>query len=445
MKNKVHPLTNEPTMKFHIRTYGCQMNELDSEVMAGMLMRRGWSETASEEEADVLIFNTCSVRDLAERKVLGKIGKLERLKKRPLVGIAGCMASSKKEALFQKVACLDFIVGTNNIHELDAILDEALERRKVCHASPQFTCELDYEGARRKDGVKASVSIIRGCNKFCTYCVVPYTRGREVSRAPEAVLEECKTLASRGYKEVMLLGQNVNSYGKDGPGESCSFATLLGRLNEIDGLERIRFMTSHPVDISEELMSAIGELSKVVEYVHFPLQAGSNRILRKMNRGYTVEEYLEKVQKLRSLVPDVAIGTDIIVGFPGETEEEFGQTYALIEKIGFSNSYLFAYSPRKGTPSTRWADDVPKEAKEARLQKLIDLQNRITTEHLEGLVGKEVEVLAEEVSEKDSRCLKGRTRTWYNVVFPGMAKELGTLKRIVVEKVIRQTLFGLVV
>jgi tRNA-2-methylthio-N6-dimethylallyladenosine synthase len=421
------------------------MNELDSEVMAGILERRGFSEVTSEEEADILIFNTCSVRDLAERKVLGKIGRLGKLEKRPLIGIAGCMASSKKEALFQKVPYLDFVVGTNNIHELDAILDEALQKRPVTRVSPQFTEELDYKRAKRKDSIKASVSIIRGCNKFCTYCVVPYTRGREVSRLPESIVDECKTLADRGYKEVMLLGQNVNSYGKDRPEWGCSFAALLGRLNDISGLERIRFMTSHPVDISDELMVAIGALRHVAEYVHFPLQAGSNRILRKMNRGYTVEEYLQKVQKLRALVPDVALGTDIIVGFPGETEDEFRQTYDMVEQIGYSNSYLFAYSPRKGTPSTRWADDVPKEAKEERLQKLIDLQNRITTSHLESLIGKEVEVLAEEESGKDATCLKGRTRTWYNVVFPGSSDQLGTLQRVVVQKVINQTLFGTII
>src|SRR5579871_478249 len=275
--------------KFFIRTYGCQMNELDSEIMVGLLEKRGLLRVENEEDADLLLFNTCSIRDLAERKVMGKLGKLGRAKAhRPIIGVTGCMAMTKKETLFKKLPHIDFVVGTNNIGELNEVIDHILvSGEQTIRTDHQFENNLDYLVAKRDDPVKAFVSIIRGCDKRCTYCVVPYTRGQEVSRHPDSIVEECTRLADQGYKEITLLGQNVNSYGKDQPEWNCLFHDLLFRLDQIPGMERIRFMTSHPVDITLELMQAIRDLPSLCEFVHFPIQAGSSRILKKMHRIYT--------------------------------------------------------------------------------------------------------------------------------------------------------------
>ena len=429
---------------FCIRTYGCQMNELDSEVMKGMLERRGLVRVDDENSADLLIFNTCSVRDLAERKVLGKIGQLTRSRAAaPIIGITGCMASAKKGRLLEKLPHIDFVLGTNNIHCLNEVLDEVFSSRsRVVRADPEFHHELDYQGAQRDNPVCACVSIIRGCNKHCTYCIVPYTRGPEVSRPIDDIVAECKLLVDKGYREVTLLGQNVNSYGKDHPEWSVRFHDLLARLDAIPSLSRVRFLTSHPVDISKELMEATRDLPSVCEFVHFPLQAGSNRILKKMHRMYTREEYEEKVCALRSMVPDAALGTDIIVGFPTETDEEFEETKRAMEQIRFSTAFLFAYSPRKGTPASRWTDDVPKTTKEARLQQLIAVQDAIAHDEMKALLGQTVEVLVEGPSMKDNAMLKGRTRSWKNVVFPGGSSLVGTLQHVVLHSFTNQTFIG---
>ena len=428
---------------FCIRTYGCQMNELDSEVMKGMLERRGLVR-ADEESADLLIFNTCSVRDLAERKVLGKIGQLGRSRATaPIVGITGCMASSKKGKLLEKLPHVDFVLGTNNIHCLDEVLDEVLSSRaRVVRADDTFYRELDYQGAQRDNPISACVSIIRGCNKHCTYCIVPYTRGPEVSRPADDIVAECRLLVDKGYREVTLLGQNVNSYGKDHPEWNLRFHDLLVRLDAVPSLFRVRFLTSHPVDISTELMEAVRDLPSVCEFVHFPLQAGSNRILKKMHRMYTREEYEEKVLALRSIVPKASLGTDIIVGFPTETDEEFEETKKAMEQLRFSTAFLFAYSPRKGTPAMRWADDVPKSAKEARLQQLIAVQEAVVHDEMKALLGQSVEVLVEGPSMKDGSMLKGRTRSWKNVVFPGGASLVGTLQKVTLHSFTNQTFVG---
>ncbi len=428
---------------FFIRTYGCQMNELDSEIMVGQLLKRGLTRTYEETDADLLIFNTCSIRDLAERKVMGKIGQLGRSRqKRPLIGVTGCMAMAKKESLFRKLPHIDFIIGTNNISELNDVLDEVLETQKhVIRAQDQFEENLNYFVAKRDDPVKAFVSIIRGCDKFCTYCVVPYTRGQEVSRPPESIVEECTRLAQNGYKEITLLGQNVNSYGKDKPESHCLFHDLLYRLDKIPGIERIRFMTSHPVDITLELMQAIRDLPSVCEFVHFPIQAGSSRILKKMHRIYTVETYLEKVALLRSIVPHVSLGTDIIVGFPTETEEEFQMTYDIFKQIRYSVAFLFAYSARKGTPAFRWKDDIAEEVKQERLQRLLSLHDEICAEERISCIGTEVEVLVEK-RNRDEKHLKGRTRCWKNALFTGPDSLIGTLQTVKVTGFNHQTLMG---
>lgn len=429
---------------FFVRTYGCQMNELDSEIMIGQLENRGLVRCHDELDADLLLFNTCSIRDLAERKVMGKLGILGRSQQsRAIIGVTGCMANAKKDSLLQKLPHIDFVLGTNNIHELNQVLDEVLATGKqMVRTDDHFTFELDYLSAKREDKVKAYVSIIRGCDKFCTYCVVPYTRGSEVSRTPASILEECRQLVQQGYKEITLLGQNVNSYGKDQPEWKCLFHDLLYQIDQIPGLERVRFMTSHPVDITRELMEAIRDLKSLCEFVHFPLQAGSNRILKKMHRIYTVEQYLEKVQMLREIVPHVALGTDIIVGFPTETEEEFQETYRLLKEIEYSVAFLFAYSPRKGTPAMRWRDDISEEVKQERLQRLLQLQEEIYIKERQRFLGQTVEVLVEKRNFKDNQFLKGKTRCWKNVLFPGGEELLGTMQQVLVHSYSHQTLLG---
>jgi len=432
----------EPKTYF-IRTYGCQMNELDTEIMAGQLQKRGLAPALDEETADILIFNTCSIRDLAERKVMGKLGKMGRGKKQHcLIGVTGCMAMAKKDSLFRKFPHLDFVLGTNNITDLGTMIDEALyTRRPVFKTEDKFEENLDYLSAKRDNKIKASVSIIRGCDKFCTYCVVPYTRGQEVSRPPESILEECRRLVDQGYKEITLLGQNVNSYGKDQPEWNCLFHDLLYRLDRIPGMERIRFMTSHPVDITLDLMQAIRDLPSLCEFVHFPIQAGSNRILKKMHRIYTKKQYFEKVELLRQTVPDVSLGTDIIVGFPTETEEEFQETCDALKQIRYSLAFIFAYSSRKGTPAMRWKDDVPEEVKLDRLQRLLDLQNEISNEERQTMLGNTYEVLVERFN-RDGRQLKGRTRCWKKVIFEGDESLIGTLQKVKVHSYSHQTLLG---
>lgn len=430
---------------FYIRTYGCQMNELDTEIMVGQLEQRGLKRTYDEEDADLLIFNTCSIRDLAERKVMGKIGQLGRSKTRkPIIGVTGCMAMAKKESLFKKLPNVDFVLGTNNITDLNTVLDEVITNSQPSiRTDNQFEENLDYLVAKRDDKVKAYVSIIRGCDKFCTYCVVPYTRGQEVSRPPEDIVLECQKLVDNGYKEVTLLGQNVNSYGKDKKEWNCLFHDLLYKLDQIPGLERIRFMTSHPIDITRELMEAIRDLPSLCEFVHFPIQAGSSRILKKMHRIYTKEQYFEKVALLKEIVPNVSLGTDIIVGFPTETEEDFNMTYEAMKQIRYSVAFIFAYSARKGTPAMRWKDDVPESVKLERVHKLLELQEEIYAEQRQEFLGQNVEVLVEK-RNKDGK-LKGRTRCWKNVVFESAEDLVGSLQTISIHSYNHQTLIGDVV
>ena len=428
---------------FFIRTYGCQMNELDSEIMAGQLTKKGLVPTTDEESADVFIMNSCSIRDLAERKVMGKLGLMGRgAKKNAVIGVTGCMAMAKKDSLFRKFPHLDFVIGTNNITDLSYVIDEVLyTNRQVFKTDDRFEENLDYLVAQRESSVKAHVSIIRGCDKFCTYCVVPYTRGEEVSRPPESVVEECKQLVDKGYKEITLLGQNVNSYGKDRPEWDCHFHDLLYRLDAIPGMERIRFMTSHPVDITRELMEAVRDLPSLCEFVHFPLQAGSDRILKKMHRIYTKQQYLEKVALLRELVPDVSLGTDIIVGFPTETDAEFEETYETLKQIRFSVAFTYAYSARKGTPAKRWDDDIPEEVKQERLQRLMNLQNELGNEERQQTLGNTYEVLVES-QNSDGKTVKGRTRCWKKVMFEGDASMVGTLQQVQIHSYTHQTLLG---
>lgn len=427
---------------FYLRTYGCQMNELDTEVMAGILTGRGLVQTDDEEKADLLLFNTCSIRDLAERKAMGKIGKFKKRKKARLIGVTGCMANAKKETLLRKLPHIDFVLGTNNIHDLNAVLDTVLTtQERVVLTDDTFSQELDYMGAKRDKQHQAFVSIIRGCDKMCTYCVVPYTRGAEVSRSPESIVEECRLLASQGYKEITLLGQNVNSYGKDRPEWGCLFHDLLYKLDRIENAPRIRFLTSHPVDITRELMEAIRDLPSLCNHVHFPLQAGSERILRKMHRIYKKQEYLDKVALLKEIVPNVVLGTDIIVGFPTETDEEFEETYEAMKSIRYAHAFIYTYSPRQGTPAMRFADDIPPHLKAARHERLLSLHTSIQHELLADMLHQNIEVLVEKVS-KDGKLLRGLTRCWRKVLFEGDPSLIGTLQTLHLHSFSSETLFG---
>lgn len=427
---------------FFIRTYGCQMNELDTEIMVGQLLKKGLTQTFDEKCADMMIFNTCSIRDLAERKVMGKIGQIgRRTKNRPIIGVTGCMAMAKKETLFKKLPHVDFVLGTNNITDLGAAIDEVVNLgQKSLRTTDQFEENLDYLVAKRDHKVKAHVSIIRGCDKFCTYCVVPYTRGQEVSRPLDDIKAEVQMLADNGYKEITLLGQNVNSYGKDKPEWNALFHDLLYELDKVAGMERIRFMTSHPVDITENLMHAIKDLPSLCEFVHFPIQAGSSRILKKMHRIYTKEQYFEKVAKLKQIVPNASLGTDIIVGFPTETEEEFQETLDVFKEIRYSVAFLYSYSPRKGTPAMRWKDDIPEEIKQERLHRLMDLHSEIASEERAKLLNTTQEVLVEH--KKQNGQLYGRTRCWKKVIFDGPESMVGTLQNIDIHGSAHETLIG---
>ena len=432
----------EEPKSFFIRTYGCQMNELDTEIMVGQLMQRGLKRVHEEELADLLIYNTCSIRDLAERKVMGKLGLLGKSKnKKQLIGVTGCMAVAKKEAIFKKLPHVDFVLGTNNIADLNEVLNDVIHTGKqTLRTDSAFEENLDYLIAEREDNLKAHVSIIRGCDKFCTYCVVPYTRGKEVSRPAVDIETEVRMLADKGYKEITLLGQNVNSYGKDKRESATLFHDLLYKLDKIEGIERIRFLTSHPVDITKELMFAIRDLPSVCEFVHFPIQAGSNRILKKMHRIYTREEYFEKVAMLKEIVPNASLGTDIIVGFPTETEEDFQETLDVFKKIPYSIAFVYTFSARQGTPALRWKDDVPEAVKEDRHQRLTALHTEQSINERASMLGHPIEVLIEKCTETGQ--LKGRTRCWKKVVTEGPASLIGTLVHVTPHSFNHQTLIG---
>jgi tRNA-2-methylthio-N6-dimethylallyladenosine synthase len=429
---------------FYIRTYGCQMNELDSELLVGLLEKRGMKRVEKEEEADLLLFNTCAVREMAEKKVIGKLEELFFHGKKALIGVVGCLPMAKKEELLKKFPHIDFLLGPKQISQINQILDELLaQKQRIVQADTTSSSDIDYTFAKRESSLKAYVAIMQGCNKYCTYCIVPYTRGKEISRTPKDIIEECKKLVSLGYKEVTLLGQNVNSYGQDHPEWKTLFPDLLYQLDKT-GLQRIRFLTSHPLDISLALMEAIRDLPSLCEFVHFPVQSGSSRILAKMHRMYTKEEYLQKVALLKATIPDVALGTDIIVGFPTESEEDFKETYSLFEQVRFSTAFIFAYSPREKTPAARWVDDVPLPVKEERLQQMLSLFHKIDAEEKEKRIGTEVEVLVERLN-KDFKMLKGKTRRFEKVIFDGSPGLIGTLQKVRLERFNHQTFIGKII
>ncbi|MGE5553159.1 MAG: tRNA (N6-isopentenyl adenosine(37)-C2)-methylthiotransferase MiaB [Betaproteobacteria bacterium] len=433
-------------MKYHLTTLGCQMNVHDSEKIAGILEALGYTRAESEDEADLILYNTCSVRENPERKVLGRLTALRRRKESNpdlIVGVCGCMVQvpHHQARLIEKYPHVDLIFGTHNFHELPAYLERVRQGERVVEVWEDGREPVEKVPIRREDPLRAWVNVTYGCDNTCAYCIVPRTRGRCRSRLPERIVAEVERLAADGVREVTLLGQNVNAYGKDLP-DGTDFAGLLWRLNEVEGLWRIRFTTSHPKDMSDRLIDALAEADKVCEHLHLPLQSGSTAVLERMNRGYTAEAYLRLVERIRNRVPEIALTTDLIVGFPGETEEEFGETLKVVEAVGFDAAFTFVYSPRPGTAAADLPDQVPTEVKRDRITRLIALQERCSAERNRHLAGKQVEVLVEGQSKADPAMLAGRTRTNKLVHFPGPPGLAGELVRVQIEETHPWTLYG---
>lgn len=424
-------------MRYYTITYGCQMNFRDTETIEGFLEEAGYELANTPEEADIIVVNTCSVRHSAENKVYGKLGELKKLKaKKPnlIIAVSGCMSQLKENQERLKRLRVDLVFGTHNIHEFPQLLFKAKKAGgtvvDVWRENGPVQEGLPH---RFPGGVSAFVNVMYGCNNFCSYCIVPYTRGRERSREPEAILEEVKRLVDLGVKEVTLLGQNVNSYGK-GLDRAIDFADLLARVNDVEGIERIRFTTSHPKDMSERLIEAVANLGKVCEHVHAPMQAGSNRVLKAMNRHYTREDYLKLAQRIRERIPGVALTSDLIVGFPGETDEDFADTLDMVRKVRFDAAFTFIYSPRSGTRAAELPGHLSWEEKRARLLELNRVQYQIAAEINQGLEGKVEEILVEGPSKTNPDILTGRTRTNRVVNVPGPSSWYGKLVNVKIVK-----------
>ena len=421
------------------------MNKLDAELSLGLLQEEGYKIVDKVDDADVILFNTCSVRQHAEHKVYSHLGALKTLKKKHpevIVGVLGCMAQKDGEAIFKRMPHVDLVCGTRMFSRLPEML---LKIRN--HGSHVLAIDEDQivnvkrAVTYRPNFYQAFVTVMRGCDNYCSYCIVPYVRGREISRTIADIKEEVQSLVSNGCKEVTLLGQNINSYGKGLDG-NVTLGDLLSELNEIDGLDRIRFVTSHPADMSRDLIRTMSRLEKVCEYLHMPAQSGSDEVLKRMRRGYTAGYYREFVQYARELIPHLTVASDFIVGFSGETEEDFQETVQLMEDIRFQNCFVFKYSPRTGTKAAELKDDVPDETKRARNLKLLELQKKISLEENTKMIGKKVEVLVEGASKSDPNRLSGRTRQNHIVVFNGSQELVGKLVGVLIHEVTDLTLFG---
>ncbi|MFP4058132.1 MAG: tRNA (N6-isopentenyl adenosine(37)-C2)-methylthiotransferase MiaB [Candidatus Brocadiia bacterium] len=431
--------------RLHVVTFGCQMNKLDSEAVAGQLLERGYVPVEEAGEADVVLIHTCSVRRHAEDKVWSLLGTLRRHKERRpglVVAVAGCMAQREREAILERMPHVDVVCGTMELPRLPGLIAAAREGRGPALAVAQRPdVRVPRIVPRRPSRFQAYVAVMRGCDNFCSYCVVPYVRGREHSRPPDEIEDEVRRLADDGCKEVTLLGQNVNSYGRS-LGDGLTLAGLLRRLAPIGGLERLRFVTSHPKDATDELFQAMADLPPVCPYLHMPAQAGSNRVLRDMHRRYTREYYLERVAALRQRVPGAEVAGDFIVGFPGETEDEFEQTLDLVGRVEYLNCFVFKYSPRPGTRAAEMADDVPWETKRERNRRLLAVQEAIMARHQAAFVGRTVRVLVEGPSKRDPDNLTGRTPGNRIVAFPGEAKLAGEMVDVEVVDSTPLTLLG---
>ena len=424
----------KPLLAF-VETYGCAQNENDSEKLKGMLSDMGYGFCDSVKDADLVLYNTCAVRENAELKVFGNLGALKHAKKknpRMLIGVCGCMMQQAHiaEEIRKKYKHVDMVFGTHSLFQFPEILNEARMGQRAV-----FTDDSEGEIA---EGIRilrdvpplAKVSIMYGCNNFCTYCIVPYVRGRERSRSAENILTEIREVAKMGYKEVMLLGQNVNSYGKDLGDEGLKFHQLLSEVCKVDGIERVRFMTSHPKDISDELIELMANEPKICKQLHLPVQCGSDRVLEKMNRKYSRGKYLDIVRRVKEKMPDVVLTTDIIVGFPGETNEDFEETLSLLREVEYDMVFSFIYSKRKGTPAAELPDCLTDEEKHKNFDKMLALQNEISKRKNDGYLGKRVKVLAESVSKTNSEFLSGRTDGGKIVNFCGSKDLIGQLVEV---------------
>lgn len=443
----------------YIKTYGCQMNERDSDHVARSLVARGYRMVDDEQDADVILLNTCSVRDMAEQKAIGKMGMLQRLReKRPnlVFGYLGCMAQSRGEELLKTSPNVDLVAGTQKFHRVADYIDELIRRKMEARMDNERLAIVDVEeeaGSQShiREHLDASqqatafVSIMQGCNMHCAFCIVPQTRGAERGRTIEDIVAEVRGLAAQGVREVTLLGQIVNLYGRhefekrDG---ISPFVQLIEAVCEVEDIARVRFTSPHPIGFREDLINAFNRLPKLVEHVHLPLQSGSDRILKAMRRGYTAEKYLKLVERLREARPGIAITTDIIVGFPGETEEDYQQTRQLTETVGFDHGFIFRYSPRRDTPAATMDGQISEEVKEARNQDLLSVINASSREKLDAHVGKRVEILCEGPSKTNAERLTGRTRTNKVVVFEGAPRHVGQVFDVQIVSASSSTLYG---
>ena len=433
---KVAKQNEGKNLKYYILTMGCQLNENDSEKLCGMVEEMGYKPTEDYTEADLVLFNTCCVRENAEDKLFGKLGELKRIKEKrgTIIAIGGCMMQEKHitEKIHESYPYADIIFGTHTLHKFPEDLYKTLETRKKLEDVIDIDGEV-FEGLpiKRTSNIKASVTIMYGCNNFCSYCIVPYVRGRERSRHPKDILEEVQSLAKEGYKEITLLGQNVNSYLRSEQWKEKgieynginSFATLLEAVNKIEGIERIRFVSPHPKDFTDDVIEAIADCEKICKLIHLPLQSGSTNVLKVMNRKYTKEQYLALVEKMKSKIPNLTLSTDIIVGFPGETEEDFEDTLDVVKKVCFEQVYMFIYSRRVGTPGDRMENQIPEEIKHKRFNRLKEIEERQIEENNQKYVGTIQKVLVEGPSKNNPELLTGRTDSNKVVIFKG-EKEL---------------------
>ncbi len=435
--------------KYHIVTYGCQMNVHESEKIAGILHRMGYEETNKKEDADIIVFNTCCIRENAENHAFGNIGALKKLKKQKpnlLIAVGGCMTQEKgkTEILKKKFPFIDIMFGTLNLEDLEKlIIRKKNQKKKVIEIREKEGEIIEFSDAYRTSYPNAWVNIMYGCNNFCSYCIVPYVRGRERSRKPENIINEVKGLVAEGYKEITLLGQNVNSYGTDGR-TGMSFAQLLDAVASIEGKFRVRFMTSHPKDFNEDVVKVMKKHDKICKLVHLPVQSGSNDILQAMNRRYTREKYLQEIQMLRSYLPDAEVTTDIIVGFPGETEEDYLQTEDLVKTVDYASAFTFVYSKRQGTKAAEMENQIPEEIQKDRIMRLVELVNSLTRKKSEKYIGKCVEILCEDYDEKKNLYL-GRDEFGRMGYFHSDANRIGEFIHLKVTKANGISLFGEIV
>ena len=451
---KVKKINNNKKLKYNIYTMGCQLNENDSEKLCGMIEDMGYEKTNDAKEANLCVFNTCCVRENAEDKLFGKLGELKRLKETNglIIAIGGCMMQEKHitDKIKESYPFVDILFGTHTLHKFPEDLYKVIEEKRKLEDILDIDGKI-YEGLpiKRDSKIKASVTIMNGCNNFCSYCIVPYVRGRERSRQPRDIIEEVKKLAKEGYKEITLLGQNVNSYlrverEKNIPFEEYqgvnSFATLLRAINKIDGIERIRFISPHPKDFTDDVIEAIADCEKVCKLVHLPLQSGNTKVLKEMNRKYTKEQYLNLVEKMKNKIPNLTLSTDIIVGFPGETDEEFEDTLEVVEKVRFEQVYMFIYSRRVGTPGDKMQNQIPEDIKHKRFDKLKALVESQIEENNKKYIGTTQKILVEGESKNNSNMLSGRTESNKVVIFEG-SKEL--IDKIINIKIISQHMWYL--